>query len=134
LIDSVTGEAVNPSNKARGYEVGEDQFVLVEDRDLERARSSRPPPGAVELVEAPGRESPSTVPAGRQEPDADEAAARMMRKRSWLLSRVRKTRGRIEIERFLPAGQIDALYFEKPYYIVRARKSGKNHSPSFATR
>jgi hypothetical protein len=24
----------------------------------------------------------------------------------------------IEIERFLPAGQIDARYFEKPYYIV----------------
>ena len=24
----------------------------------------------------------------------------------------------IEIERFIPAGQIDARYFEKPYYIV----------------
>ena len=32
LVDSVTGEAVDSSNKARGYEVGENQFLLVEDR------------------------------------------------------------------------------------------------------
>src|SRR3954471_24006878 len=29
LVDSVTGEAVDSSNKARGYEVGEDEFLLV---------------------------------------------------------------------------------------------------------
>src|SRR5947209_6724884 len=46
LVDAVTGEAVDATNKARGYEVGADEFVLVEDRDLERARSARPPPGA----------------------------------------------------------------------------------------
>src|SRR5256714_15040024 len=74
LVDSVTGEAVDSSNKARGYEVGEDQFLLVEDRDLERARSERPPPGAVPLVEAPSRESPPTVPAGLHEPDEEQVA------------------------------------------------------------
>jgi DNA end-binding protein Ku len=41
LVDYVTGEAVDASNKARGYEVGENEFMLVEDRDLERARSER---------------------------------------------------------------------------------------------
>ena len=75
LVDSVTGEAVNPSNKARGYEVGENEFLLVEDRDLERARSQRPPPGAVELAEPPQCESPPTVPAGLHEQDAEESAA-----------------------------------------------------------
>ena len=64
LVDSVTGEAVDSSDKARGYEVGENEFLLVEDRDLDRARSARPPPGAVELAEPPRRESPPTVPAG----------------------------------------------------------------------
>jgi hypothetical protein len=41
LVDTVTGEAVDSSNKARGYELGENEFLLVEDRDLERARSER---------------------------------------------------------------------------------------------
>src|SRR4051794_26556501 len=41
LVDSVTGEAVDSPNKARGFEVGENEFLLVEDRDLERARSER---------------------------------------------------------------------------------------------
>ena len=35
LVDSVTGEAVEMSDKARGYEVGENEFLLVEDQDLE---------------------------------------------------------------------------------------------------
>src|SRR5437763_5443902 len=38
-----------------GYEVGENAFLLVEDRDIELARSERPPPGTVEVSEpAPG--------------------------------------------------------------------------------
>src|SRR3954467_9979777 len=59
LVDSVTGEAVDSSNKARGYEVGENEFLLVEDRDLERARSERPSPGAVPLIEAPPPRKPA---------------------------------------------------------------------------
>src|SRR6185312_14870053 len=72
LVDSVTGEAVDSSNKARGYEVGENDFLVVEDRDIERARSERPPPGAVELAEPPRRASPPTVPAGLHEQDTEE--------------------------------------------------------------
>jgi DNA end-binding protein Ku len=41
LVDSVTGEAVGASDKARGYEVGENEFLFVEDRDLAQARSER---------------------------------------------------------------------------------------------
>jgi non-homologous end joining protein Ku len=52
LVDALTGEAVDSSNKARGYEVGENEFLLVEDRDLEQARSERAPSEAVPLVEA----------------------------------------------------------------------------------
>ncbi len=67
LVDSVTGEAVETHDKARGYEVGENRFLLVEDHEV-----------------APRRQNTRTI----------------------------------EIERFVPAGQVDVRYFEKPYYIV----------------
>jgi DNA end-binding protein Ku len=124
LVDSVTGEAVDSANKARGYELGENEFLLVEDRDIERARSERLPPGAVELAEPP-RGSPPTVPAGRHEQDKeendngdeDEEAAE-------IVPRPENTRT-IEIERFLQAGQIDARYFEKPYYVLPREDIGQ---------
>ena len=34
LVDSVTGEPVNSENKGRGYEIGKDQFLIVEDEEL----------------------------------------------------------------------------------------------------
>jgi hypothetical protein len=133
FVDSVTGEAVDSSNKARGYEVGENQFLLVEDSDLERARSERPPPGAMELAEPPRRESPPTVPARLHEPAAEETADVDDEDDEEEIAAVpppQNTRT-IEIERFLPAGQIDARYFEKPYYIVPREEIGQE---SFAVR
>ena len=46
LVDSVTGEEVASSDKARGYETATDEYLLVEDKDIEQARSERPAPGA----------------------------------------------------------------------------------------
>jgi Ku protein len=128
LVDSVTGEAVESSNKARGYEVGDNEFLLVEDRDLERARSERPPPGAVEI--ASRRESPPTVPAGvheqddKETADADDDDDDKIEEEIAPRPRPENTHT-IEIERFLPAGQIDARYFEKPYYIVPREQIGQ---------
>jgi DNA end-binding protein Ku len=130
LVDSVTGEAVNSSNKARGYEVGDNEFLLVEDRDLERARSERRLPGAVEIAQPPRRESPPTVPAGIYEQDDKETAAadddddEEIEEEIAPRPRPENTHT-IEIERFLPAGQIDARYFEKPYYIVPREQIGQ---------
>jgi DNA end-binding protein Ku len=128
LVDSVTGETVNSSNKARGYEVGDSEFLLVEDRDLERARSERPPPGAVALLEAPSPDSPPTVPAGLHELDeeqvADDPSDERDEEQEIAALRPQNTRT-IEIERFLPAGQIDGRYFEKPYYIVPREEIGQ---------
>src|SRR3954464_2524377 len=64
LVDSVTGEAVDSSNKARGYGVGENEFLLVKDRAIGGAGSERPPPGTVEVSDPPRREIPPTVFAG----------------------------------------------------------------------
>jgi DNA end-binding protein Ku len=130
LVDSVTGEAVDFSNKARGYEAGENEFLLVEDRDLERARSDRPPPGAVELAEPPRRESPPTVPGKLYEQAEEESTADddddegEEGEEIAPVPRQQNTRT-IEIERFLPVGQIDTRYFEKPYYIVPREVMGQ---------
>jgi DNA end-binding protein Ku len=35
LVDSVTGEPIGPEDKGRGYEVGKNQFLMVEDEELE---------------------------------------------------------------------------------------------------
>jgi DNA end-binding protein Ku len=129
LVDAVTGETVDSSNRARGYEIGENDFLLVEDRDLERARGERPPPGAVPLVEPPPRESPPTVPSGLHDQDEEGVAAHddadeEDEEQEIAAPRPQNTRT-IEIERFLPAGQIDARYFDKPYYIAPREEIGQ---------
>jgi DNA end-binding protein Ku len=135
LVDSVTGEAIDASDKARGYEIGENEFLFVEDRDLAQARSERPPPGSIPLAESSQRESPPTVPARAPEmpeddraPEDDEHEEEDSQEPeeapSAPMLRPHNTRA-IEIERFLPAGQIDVLYFEKPYYIVPREPVGQ---------
>jgi Ku protein len=124
LVDSITGETVDTLDKARGYEVGENRFLLVEDRELEQARSESPPPGALRLAEAQGS-APAPSPAPATEPDEDddeeqggeEAAEKNEQEEAHPVPRPKNTRT-IEIERFVPPGQIDVRYFEKPYYVV----------------
>ena len=126
LVDSITGEDVPATDKARGYEVSENELLFVEDRDLAQARSERPPPGALPVDEPPlQRPSPPTVPSGarrQNEPEEDEEQGEEDEQETPAqeaapVPRPQNTRT-IEIERFIPAGQIDARYFEKPYYIV----------------
>jgi DNA end-binding protein Ku len=127
LVDSVTGEAVDTSDKSRGYEVGENEFLLVEERDLAQARSERPPPGALRLALPPTRESPQTLPSRVSELSQEGQAyedEEPSEEEYEPAPRPQKTRT-IEIERFLPAGQIDARYFEKPYYIVPRGEIGQ---------
>jgi Ku protein len=124
LVDSVTGEAVDIHDKARGYEVDENRFLLIEDREIEQARSERPPPGAVRLAEPPRPASVGISPAepagkgeGEQKEGHDQDAKEEEQEYATLVPRSQNTRT-IEIERFVPAGQVDGRYFEKPYYIV----------------
>jgi hypothetical protein len=44
LVDVVTGEPVQTHNKGRGYEVGENHFLLVRDQELEAAEEGRSRP------------------------------------------------------------------------------------------
>jgi non-homologous end joining protein Ku len=38
LVDSVTGEVVGSENKGRGYEVGQNEFLIVREEELTQAR------------------------------------------------------------------------------------------------
>jgi DNA end-binding protein Ku len=60
--------------RQRGYEIGENEFLFVEDRDLAQARSERPPPGSIHLAEPLHRESPPTVPTRALELQEEERA------------------------------------------------------------
>jgi Ku protein len=126
LVDSITGETVETQDKARGYEVGENRFLLVEDRELDQARSERPPPGTVQLAEPP-RPAPAAVRSAAPD-ENDEAEEEQGREddaeeeeqeenAAPLVPRPRNTRT-IEIEHFVPAGEVDLRYLEKPYYVV----------------
>ena len=127
LVNSITGETVETHDKARGYEVGENRFLLVEDRELDQARSERPPPGTVQLAEPP-RPAPGLAVRAAEPEENDEAEEEQGREEDAeeeeqeenaapLVPRPQNTRT-IEIERFVPAGQVDLRYLEKPYYVV----------------
>ena len=115
LVDAVTGEGVDAADKGRGYEIGEHQFLLVDDHELERARQERPQPGALPMLDTPSRRSVEQRPELVAQPNSGEAES--FEDNIPIPPRPQKTHT-IEIERFVPQGQIDARYFEKPYYIV----------------
>lgn len=115
LVDTVTGEVVEAEEKGRGYELGENQFLVVEEEELEQAREEarRRPYSAAPAAqdEAPpiaGRGAPK-VEAKRSVPEPEVVAPPR--------PRIENTRT-IEIERFVPLGQIDARYHHTPYYIA----------------
>lgn len=126
LVDSVTGEAVDSADKGRGYDIGENQFLVIEDQDLERARQARPEP------EAPAPREPAS-PRGSllRQPSFAEAEPEPERGHDETTQELAPAPPRphnthtIEIERFVPVGQVDARYFEKPYYITPREPIGQ---------
>jgi Ku protein len=128
LVDTVTGEVVESRNKGRGYEVGENQFLIVQEEELKSAQqeartrpfSATPPPrpqpqhaeepparrdAALKLVE------PAKGQARREEEPPIAPPPALPR------SIVENTRT-IELDRFVPREQIDPRYYNAPYYIA----------------
>lgn len=128
LVDSVTGEVVEAHKKARGYEVGENQFLTVKDEELEAAERearSRPftpsPKPAVERSDeddAPRRPNLRVVAANTKEPPAPPPALAPVPRPIIENSRT------IELDRFIPRSQIDPRYFNTPYYIAPSDQVG----------
>ncbi len=110
LVDFVTGEVVEAEDKGRGYEVGENQFLVVEEEELEKARTRPYSAAPTAQEEAPpiARRGAPKVEAKRSRPEPKILAPPR--------PRIENTRT-IEIERFVPRGQIDARYHHTPYYI-----------------
>jgi DNA end-binding protein Ku len=127
LVDSVTGEAVESADKARGYQVGEDRFLLVEEQDLEQARQARPQPGTPMVIEPPAPTAGRSIVTAVGDDNADEPPAEpeeVPQAAPPPPPRPQNTHT-IEIERFVPVGQIDPRYFEKPYYITPREPIGQ---------
>jgi DNA end-binding protein Ku len=150
LVDVVTGEPVQAHNKGRGYEVGENQFLLVRDDDLEAAEqegrrrpySSVPvetlqhseQPGAANLEppkrhftsapmkSRPRREEEPLAPAEpKPRPDPMPASATPAAPAPTPIENNRT----IEIDRFIPRAQVDARYLDTPYYVVPRDEVGE---------
>src|SRR3954452_433462 len=68
LVDAVTGEPVALEDKGRGYEIGENQFLPVQDHEVEQARLARAP-----LPNAAASIVPSQAPAARPAKGAPRA-------------------------------------------------------------
>ena len=121
----MTGQAVLSSDKGRGYEVGENQYLLVEDREIEQARQVRPEPDPSLFIEQrreePKRAAPRLVPVEEPEDDTEDEEPE---ESAHLIARPQNNHT-IEIEKFLPVGQVDARYHDKPYYIVPRESVGQ---------
>lgn len=127
LVDAVTGDPVESHNKTRGYQVGENQFLMVEDEELETARQearARPftapmSPKALPPQEHEDRPAPplrSSTPAAQGRPEESRPATAPANPVPPPV-KVENTHT-IEIERFVPRDQIDPRYFDSAYYIA----------------
>jgi DNA end-binding protein Ku len=126
LVDAVTGEPVASEDKARGYEIGENQFLFVEDQEVEQARLARAQAPTVAASIVPSQASAPTAGKGAARPqvideedeDAEETAPRVT------VAKPENTRT-IEVDRFFPRAQIDARYFDKHYYVTPREAVGQ---------
>jgi hypothetical protein len=80
LVDTVTGEVVQSHDKGRGYQVGDSQFVVVRDEELEAAREearSRPYSAVpVSSIAPRPAEEPVIGRRGSQQPEIAPEASR----------------------------------------------------------
>ena len=143
LVDAVTGEAVSSGQKGRGYEVGENQFLMVSDHELEAAEqearrrpysqpASIPADEGEKLAEVrsrpmrpvgPSASTSATAPKALPDPpsvespptsdDFDDPPRPIENNRT------------IEIDRFIPRAQVDARYLDTPYYVLPRDQIGE---------
>src|SRR3954469_19275690 len=63
LVDMLTGEKVEAHDKGRGYEVGAQQFLPVEEQEIEAARAAAAVPAEPRLADGPKRVVQDNVPS-----------------------------------------------------------------------
>jgi Ku protein len=148
LVDAVTGEPVGSNQKARGYEIGENEFLLVRDEDLEATEQEArrrpytairaPPASQEERSEAPvppplrPRSAAGLTSMGAQEeiaaPEARSSSAEatsILPEPPALAPRPIENNRTIEIDRFIPRAQVDPRYLDTPYYVLPRDQVGE---------
>src|SRR5947209_3331689 len=130
LVDALTGEVVASHNKGRGYEVGENDFLIVENDELKAAeQEARVRPFSATLTPSEPTQSPreqprkSSAPLKLVEAERDEEPS-IVPAAAPPRPIVENTRT-IELDRFVQRGQIDAGYYDKPYYVVPRDEVGQ---------
>ena len=124
LVDSVTGEVVDSVNKGRGYEVGENQLLMVQDEELEAAQqeartrpfssTSSPEPVEPQAEKPPAtRGAPLKLVETRKREEAPPIVPPPAPPRPIL-----ENNRTIELDRFVVREQIDPRYYNTPYYIA----------------
>jgi DNA end-binding protein Ku len=121
LVDSVTGEVVGSENKGRGYEVGQHQFLVVQEEELAQAREQardRPfgaRPETRSRPVTPPKELAPRPKAGVEPEEVDEWPPTITPPER--PPRLENNRT-IELDRFFPRAQLDPRYYNAPYYIA----------------
>src|SRR4051812_43851544 len=135
LVDTITGEAVARDQKGRGYELGEDQFLLVRDDELTAAEEEARHRPYTEIRPATvsnqdrGSEAPSSSPQATtaitetKSPDAEVTSE--VPEHADLVPRPIENNRTIEIDRFIPRLQLDPRYLDTPYYAVPRDEIGE---------
>jgi DNA end-binding protein Ku len=121
LVDSVTGEVVGSENKGRGYEVGQNEFLVVREEELTQAREKAreqpysSSPAASRRLDTPQKERAPRSRTVKLDESAEEEAPPI----SPLEPPPRLQNNRtIELDRFFPREQLDPRYYNAPYYIT----------------
>ena len=146
LVDTVTGEVVQSHDKGRGYQVGENQFVVVRDEELEAAREearSRPYSAAPVSSIAP---RPAEEPViGHRAPPQAESVPETSKGKPQATGRRRAVVEEppppppepvpapppivndrtIALDRFVRRSEIDPRYLDAPYYIAPRDEVGQ---------
>jgi DNA end-binding protein Ku len=145
LVDEETGESVGSEERGRGYQIGEDRLLIVEDDELRAAEEearNRPFSPSIsaretgEINEPPKfetRQWPAATSAELEVPahntsvpaetTNDNAPARP---RPSLAQPARIESNRIiEIDRFIPFEQVDLAFLHTPYYVAPRGQIGE---------
>ena len=142
LVDTVTGQVVQSDDKGRGYQIAEDQFLLLQDEEIEavrdeaRARPYSAPPDAGVLTRAgpavttgapvPRKEQSKSVPPQESKRAPQERANETIATAAPAPVPVRLENNRtILIERFFPRSEIDVRYLDTPYYVAPREEVGQ---------
>jgi DNA end-binding protein Ku len=125
------------AKKGRGYEFGEDQFLLVRDDELAAAEEEARHRPYTEIRPATltnhdrGSEAPISSPQATtaitetKSPDAEAEVSSEVPEHADLVPRPIENNRTIEIDRFIPGVQVDPRYLDTPYYAVPRDEIGE---------